>query len=94
MASVSKVGIMIVNIGQNNPLYNDPEVILAAAKDSYPGAVVWAGKALKNDPEFVQQAMAIDPLTLCFVNKRFRADPALWKQMQAKYPKERCNHVK
>ena len=86
LAAVSKVGILIVDIGNNNPLYNDPDVVLAAVKDNYPGAMNLASEELKNDSEFVKRAVAIDPQVLCFVNKRFRADLTLMAQMNPRWP--------
>lgn len=86
LAAVSKVGILIVDLGNDNPLYNDPDVVLAAVKDNYPGAMSFASKELKNDSEFVKRAVAVDPQVLCFVNKRFRADLTLMAQMDPRWP--------
>lgn len=86
LAAVSKVGILIVDIGDNNPLYNDPDVVFAAIRDGYPGAMFFASEELKNDSEFVKRAVAVDPQVLCFVNKRFRADLTLMAQMDPYRP--------
>lgn len=51
LSAVSRMGILVVDIDENNPLFNDPDIILAAARDNYAtGAVHMASKALKNDP--------------------------------------------
>jgi hypothetical protein len=86
LAGVSKIGILILDIGNNNPLYNDPDVVLAAIRDDYPGAMSFASEELKNDSEFVKRAVAVDPQVLCFVNKRFRADLTLMAQMDSSWP--------
>lgn len=86
LIAVSKMGLLIVDIGNYNPLYNDPDVVLAAIRDDYPGAMSFASDELKNDSEFVKRAVAVDPQVLCFVNKRFRADLTLMAQMDSYRP--------
>ena len=86
LIAVSKIGLLIVDIGNYNPLYNDPDVVLAAIRDDYPGAMLFASDELKNDSDFVKRAVAVDPRVLCFVNKRFRADLTLMAQMDPYRP--------
>ncbi len=92
LAAVSRVGILLVDIGANNPLYGDPEVILAAVKDNYPGAVSLASGALKADPEFVMQAMTLDVFSLCFAADQLQRDKKLIKFFLNKSPDRGCSN--
>jgi len=90
LPAVSRMGILVVDLDIDNPLLSDPDVILAAVKDHYPGAVASASKSLKNDAEFVKQAMTVDAMTLCFVAERFKRNQKFIALFKKQYPKDTC----